>query len=229
MDAKTITKFLDKTSIGIDTNNELMLDIKDGKLDVGLMNEEQTLFVHGSLDTTLPDAQVPISKFDYFRKGISTCNGIVEFELDKRLSLRSKNNIKRIPLCRWMDTGTRVISRITRDTEGILPVLLKVNDYAILTQDKNIFNISEVHFKQKDNRLNIQLIQEDGFESDTEIKDIHLDDGHYITPTIVFEILQKLDKIELAFTKTSEGVPLIFFREQGSNFVIKYVIVGMAE
>lgn len=230
MDAKNITKFLDKISIGIDTENELFLEVKDKQMNTGLMNEPQTFFVYGSYDIELPDMQIPVSKFSNMQDSMSTFSKKVQFKIeDKRLLLKGKN-IKKVPLCRWKDVGTRIINKIEKVTEGVLPISLKKSEYDIAVQDKekSFAKVTEVFFVVKDKVLDIQIKDESGFESLTQIPDVDLADGEYILPTVVFDIMKKSDNLEIAFTSDGD-VPLAFFRETGNNFMIKYLVTGMSE
>lgn len=230
MDAKNITKFLDKISMGIDKSSELFLDIKDKRADTGLMNESQSFFVHGSIDIDLPDMQIPVNKFVNLQKSVSTFEGKIGLRIkDNRLEIKGRN-VKKIPLCRWKDVGTRIVNRIEKDTEGILPIALKKSEYAIVTQDKEMFDkVTEVFFIQKDKKLDIQIKDETGFESLTTIDDIDLPDGKFILPSVVFDILKKSDNLEIGFVIGEDKVPRAFFRETGNNFEIKYMVTGMIE
>jgi len=224
-----MTKFLDKISIGIDTQNDLMLDIKDNSIDVGLANED-FYFVHGSFNTKLPDMQIPISKFINFKKAVSTYDGSIVLKLEKNVLYLKGKNIKSIPLCKWNDYSTRIIKKIRSITDGFTPVSLKKSEYVILTQDKEMFDRTptEIFFTQSDKKLVIEVKDETGFGSETSIKDVDLLDGKYIMPTIVFDILKKTDNLDIGFIMEGE-IPLMYLRDTANNYVVEYIVVGMVE
>jgi len=222
MDAKTIGKFLDKMNIGINTDNELMLDIKNNEMNVGLTNSTSTLLMHGSLRIMIDDMQIPVSKFELFQKSISTFDGLVDFTLENRLILKGKNT-KKIPLTKWSDRGTKIIKMVEDATKDLLPISLKRDEYAIVTQDKELYSdINEVYFIMKDKQLTIQLKDETGFECSTEINDIDIPDGTYILPPLTFNILKKSENLEMFLTEKNA-----YFRETANNYVIKYVTPTM--
>lgn len=225
MDAKTISRFLDKMNVDINVDDELMLDIKDSEMNVGLTNTTQTLLTYGSLKVMMDDMQIPISKFELFQKSISTFDGVVDFELEgNRLILKSKNT-KKIPLTKWSDKGTKVINNIEETTKEMLPISLKKSEYAIVTQDKELYNdINEIFFIMKDKLLTILLKDETGFECDTPIEDINIPDGTYVLPPLVFDIMKKSENLEVFLTEKKA-----FFRETANNYSIKYVMSTMVK
>ena len=217
-----MSKFLDKMNIGINTDDELMLDIKDGEINIGLANSTKTLVMHGSLRVVIEDMQIPISNFELFQKSVSTFDGLVEFTLDNRLILKGKNT-KKIPLTKWVDRGTKIIKIVEDTTKELLPISLKKSEYAIVTQDKELYNIiNEVYFIMKDKQLTIQLKDETGFECSTKIDNIDIPDGMYILPPLTFDILKKSEGLEMLLTEKNA-----YFRETANNYVIKYVTPTM--
>lgn len=225
MDAKTIGRFMDKMSVGIETDKEVMIDIKNNEMNVGLVNSNETLMIHGSMNVILDDMQIPISKYIQFQKSISTFDGIVEFSLEdtkKRLILKGRNT-KKIPLCRWSDRADRVIKMVKDKTDTMTPIPLKKREYDIATQDKELYEkLAAVYFIMKDKLLTIQLTDSSGFESETPIDDIDLPDGTYILPTHVFDIMKKSDSLEFCLSDKHA-----YFKEVANNFDIKYVLTMM--
>jgi len=214
-----MSKFLDKLDIDVDKNEELFITVEDKWLKTGIANESKILLIHGILETSLPDIQIPVAHFTNLKSAVSTFKGDVSVNVDKRLILKGKNT-KKIPMCKWDIQAEKIQKIIDEKTEGAIPILIQKDEIDILSQDFSIYDkLTEVFVIVKNKTLNIIMKDETGFECNTEIKDVHLDDGEYILPTIVFKILKKAENIELYL-----GNEIAYIRDKGERYEIRYLV-----
>ena len=217
-------------NIGIDATEDAMIEVKSGEMNIAMTDTKQHTFIHGTISTELPDMQIPVGKFDNLIQAVSTFDGEISLELKDRLIIKGRN-VKRIPLTKWKDIGQKVMNKIKSKTEKLPPVSIKKQEYEIVSQDKNMFKgVSSVFFVVKDRVLSIEIKDTIGFESITTIENVDIPDGRYILPTMVFNILQKVENLEIMLhSGVGAEENFAYFRDVNEKYTVKYVLALMKQ